>query len=264
MAGCGALSGLDSIQESVCAPNCDPEGGEDATFESDEDGAVGANADHEAPGATRDDSTAEASMEAGSEGWTTEGTADAPGETGCGALNVTANCSACGMMCAPAVSNVTSAQCVGRSDGTGATCQYTCTTGWLDCNATKSPPDTDGCECNAPSAQPSDCCNGGCPIAHDNGLNNATSTFYECSTSPAVIALDACAAFTGDVSQCSDAYQCDDAADGGVADYLVCSDGSLTDCICWDYAGLYAGRVHDSKKPFPSCDCASSTDPTYN
>jgi hypothetical protein len=233
--GCGVLSGLDQIQESDCAPNCDDGDGSNGS-----DGTV----------ATQ---TEDASSDVAADG------ADV---SGCGPLDTRENCSACGKTCAPLSGSVTMVSCSGMPNGAGAACQYMCATGHLDCNATTAPPDLDGCECAVmATATISDCCGGGCPILHtDNGFGKS---YYECSKSPLQIALAACAAFTGDRSQCS-AGECTFDEGGLSGDSVVCSFGSPTDCVCWDYSGPDTNFVHDSGNA-ASCLCPdASADPPYN
>jgi hypothetical protein len=251
LAGCAAVTGLDSIRESPCAPDCGEAG--EAT-----------------PGDGRDaqghDATAGVPVELRSEAGNdtladSDATADSLGSTGCGPLNVPTNCSACGLSCAPTSSSVTRVTCAGEPDGTGATCSYGCATGWLDCDATTNPPDSNGCECRAPNATVADCCEGSCPMQHDNGLNQSSSLFYDCSASPLQIALDACAAFTGDGAQChSGECYLDDG--GATGDQIVCSDGSPTSCICWEYSGSAPMHVYDSSSA--ACVCPQGTDATYH
>jgi hypothetical protein len=244
LAGCAALSGLDSIHESVCAPECD-------------DASADAPASQDA---TEDTPRAES---AASPDTVSGPGADgrAPIDTGCGPLNVTSNCSACGQECASTSTTVTSVECLGQADGTGATCSYTCATGWLDCDLSIDPPNLDGCECYAPNATIDDCCTGGCPIQHDNGLNQSSSLFYDCTDAPLSIALDACAAFTGDPTQCH-AGGCFDQDGGATDDEIVCSDGSPTTCVCWEYSGPASLHLYNSGST--GCTCPDATDPTYD
>jgi hypothetical protein len=252
LAGCGALSGLDSIHESVCAPDCD---GDDATANpADQVVAEGGSSGGGSEAAQGDVGSADSLRDV-------DGGAEARIDTGCGPLNTTTSCSACEQACAPTSSTVTSAECLGQADGTGATCSYTCATGWLDCDRSTNPPNVNGCECHAPNATTADCCSGGCPIQHDNGLYQSSSFFYDCSITPPQIALDACAAFTGDPTQCH-AGDCFDLDGGATGEKLVCSDGSPTACVCWEYLGPAAMRVYNSAST--ECMCPDTTDPTFD
>jgi hypothetical protein len=180
---------------------------------------------------------------------------------------VPANCSACGDKCASTSTSVTSVNCTGQPNGSGATCQYTCATGYLDCDQSTNPPDLNGCECHSPGATQSQCCTGSCPIQHNNGLNQGTSLYYDCSTyasSPSQVAHDACTAYAGgSPTQCS-VYGCLGLDGGPNGDQMWCSDGNLqTDCICWTYTGPDQGHLFDSHQLCPGF-CPSPTDPTYN
>ncbi len=272
MTGCAAVSGLDQIQESPCAPACDDGGGEagggdGVAVDAWTDSATGEarRSDSSTDRGQPRDSGADASRDAPGAMDVLGG--EAPFDSGCGPLDTTENCSACNDTCAPTSSRVTMASCPGAPNGVGASCVYMCATGYLDCNAATNPPDLDGCECQVPlGATVSDCCSGGCPVQHTNGLNES---FLQCSDDPDVIALAACAAFTGDATQCSDTWVCGTAPDGGPTDSLVCaSDGASDDCACWDYAGVNAGHVHDPHNPPGSmqqnCVCPTSSDPSYN
>jgi hypothetical protein len=196
--------------------------------------------------------------------------ADAPFDSGCGPLNTVTNCSACTDTCASARTVETSSTCSGDSTGLGATCSYTCASGYQDCNAA-GVPDLDGCECHVPGATQAQCCvgTGTCPVAHDNGLNQASSAFFDCEGAGQLslaLATDACAAFTGDPGQCSEEIceSPDGSADG---DLVVCSAGSATDCVCWTYQGTNAGYLRDAQMPPGNgCYCADGSmgDPQYD
>jgi hypothetical protein len=249
VAGCAAVSGLDHIHEAPCAPYCD-DGGEGSIEEGD---------------ATNDLQVVPATLDSMPEhGASSEASYESAFDSGCGALNSVENCSACGDKCAPTSPRVTSASCSGAPDGQGAACVYTCATGYLDCNHGTTPADLDGCECQVPLGAASvDCCGGGCPVQHDNGVGQI---FFECSTNAKTIATDACASFTSDPAQC-DLFDCD-GDDGGTAAEMVCSDGSPTECVCWAFTGANAGRVDNAGVPaganYQNCSCPDSTDPTYD
>jgi hypothetical protein len=289
--GCAAITGIDQITEQQCAPNC---GAADGTVDAlgDHGGDQFVQGDDSQSAESGDDSTAEASndgpaetsppKDSGGDAPKDTGSGidspvdsppdvavDAPFDSGCGPLNVPAHCSACPDTCASNAAVETSTSCSGQPNGQGATCSYTCATGYLDCNS-GNPPNTDGCECHVAGAtQPSQCCSGACPVAHNNGLNQGTSAFVDCFTfasSAATVARDACVAFTGNLGQCTQG-QClavDGAADG---DMVWCASGSPTACACWTYQGPNVGYVHDSGLPGNSnCYCADKTlgDTTYN
>lgn len=191
---------------------------------------------------------------------------DAPFDSGCGPLNVPANCGGCGTACTATASNgANTASCggSGNPDGQGDICTYVCKTGRLDCNAMDAP-NTDGCECTYTGTTAPACCSDTCPIQHNNGLNLGTSKFYDCvasGTYNATLAMDACKAFTGNASQCSSG-QCLAADGGSDGDYVVCATGSSSNCVCWTYQGPDIGYFHDPGLPAGSgdmnCLCANT------
>jgi len=129
------------------------------------DGATDAEPDVGAP-----DATTESGSEGGADGQgldAQDGTmidaamadseADAP-DAGCGPLNTTSNCSSCGIACAMNGSESSAACCAGATcpgpmNGTGNSCQYVCTSGFLDCNA-MTPPNTEDASAGSPAQQP--------------------------------------------------------------------------------------------------------------
>jgi hypothetical protein len=94
---------------------------------------------------------------------------------------------------------------------------------------------------------------GACQIMHSNGVGQS---FYDCvaaGTHNQTQATEACAAFTGDASQCH-SMSCGSGS-------AVCSDGSGDACDCWIYSGDSAGRVkHNS---VGSCGCQSDSSTTW-
>jgi hypothetical protein len=276
--GCAAISGLDSIQEKDCAPLCGDGQATDVTVEgSGNDSSSGADTssgndtgagDSRADGSSGDGSGDTGSVDASESGVMDSGadappegsSPDAPFDSGCGDLNTVTNCSACGDKCASTVTVETSSSCSGDTNGFGATCSYTCATGYLDCNGATSPPNVDGCECHVPNATQDQCCatsGGDCPIQHKNGLGQSTSLFYDCvpaGTINSQLAEDACVAYVGTAN----AGDCGlyGPADGGAADSW-CSGPATGDCICWTYSGTYMGQVLDPKAQGlnPPSDC---------
>ena len=291
--GCAAVTGLDSITEQDCAPLCgDAQATKDVTVD------VPVSSDSSTPDTSvgADTSTAEAAQDSAaipdtsthpdaSDTGTKETGADAPVDappdapegsspdapfdSGCGNLNTTTNCSACGDMCAATGTIQTSSSCSGDTNGFGATCSYTCATGNQDCNAANAP-NLDGCECHVAGATQAQCCLGTatCPITHDNGLNQASSRFFDCTTyaiNPNQVAQDACIAYVGaaNSAQCQ-AYS--DAVDAAAPDSW-CSGAFTGDCVCWTYAGQYAGTVYDAKAqgaPTPSMCYYGATTTLFN
>jgi hypothetical protein len=290
-AGCAAVSGLDGVSEKDCAPSCsDAQDIKDGTVEAladapanRHDGAADSPEEaRAAEDASRDAGTDEGSGDsgranAGEAGSPAGGDASSDGpsaeasfDSGCGPLNTPTNCSACTDTCASVPTVETSSRCSGDTAGVGASCSYTCASGYQDCNAA-SVPNLDGCECHVPGATQAQCCLGAgtCPVPHDNGLNQTGSKFFDCEAAgqfTLALATDACVAFTGDPTQCTPEV-CefpDGSADG---DLVVCSAGSGSDCVCWTYQGTNSGYLHDPGQPASAgCFCADSAigDPTYH
>jgi hypothetical protein len=157
----------------------------------------------------------------------------APDLNGCETpLNTTSNCTGCGVACDTVNSN--GASC------SGASCTYTsCAAGFRDCHTT--PPNADGCECNAPA-----CCDGGvCEPQHDNGEG---ATYYDCTpigTYTSALALKACIAYTGSAAQCV-SFPCADPTNGPI----ICSSGATTkNCMCWSFSGKNVGLVDNAGGP---------------
>jgi hypothetical protein len=288
--GCAGVSGLDGLSEKDCAPSCsDAQDIEDGTVEAladapgnqdrgpadspgeaaaAEDGSRDAGADQASgdSGGANAESGSPARGDASSDGPSPEASFD----SGCGPLNTPTNCSACTDICAAVPTAETSSSCSGDTTGVGASCSYTCASGYEDCNAA-SVPNLDGCECHVPGATQAQCCLGAgtCPVPHDNGLNQTGSRFFDCEATGQLtlaLATDACAAFTGDPTQCTP--EVCEAPDGSAdGDRVVCSAGSGSDCVCWTYQGANAGYLHDPGQPASAgCFCANSAigDPRYD
>jgi hypothetical protein len=120
-----------------------------------------------------------------------------------------------------------------------------CADGYQNCDAQ----DANGCECAGTG-----CCAGGCQTQHSNGVGQS---FFDCvaaGTHTVAQATAACAAFTGDASQCHASTPCGSA---------VCSDGSTTACDCGFYGGLDNGKVSSARAGSCSCN-ARGSDPTWN
>jgi hypothetical protein len=123
-----------------------------------------------------------------------------------------------------------------------------CDPGFINCDGN----DANGCECAGIG-----CCGGGaCQQSHANGLGQKWFDCVATGTYNATQALAACAAFTGDASQCH-ALTC------STGDLAVCSDGSSAACDCWIYSGGSIGRVKTSGAG--SCGCNTHGNaPTWN
>jgi hypothetical protein len=297
--GCAAVAGLDSISEQDCAPNCgtDANVGQDVTTADGPgtdspivaheggDQSVGNETGSEAaplPESSTETSTPEGSTGEGGpkDGGTDapvdapvdsppEVGTDAPFDSGCGALNTTANCSACGDKCPatnPASVTGTPA-CSGPVTGIGATCSYTCAASHLDCNAATAP-NTDGCECATPGITTASCCPGEvCPVQHVYDEDIANTFFYDCvaaSTYNVTVATDACLAYGG-AGNCDSGFFCTSVADGGTVGDMVCSDGAgAPACACWGYDGQLVGKMFVGPgKGMANCECPQPSDPSW-
>jgi hypothetical protein len=295
--GCAAITGLDSISEQDCAPNCGKDaqssggdvtvetssGGNDSTAPESSSGTDTGGMDTSMPDTSSPVDAHEAGTKEGGDA-SEEGpvdsaippegsSPDAPFDSGCGALNTTTNCSACGDKCASTATIETSSSCSGDTNGFGATCSYTCASGYQDCNSANVP-NLDGCECHVPGATQAQCClgTGTCPVAHNNGLNQGTSKFFDCNPAGQFslsMATDACAAMTGNAGECTQG-SCVGVDGGTDGDLVVCATGSTTDCVCWTFAGPNVGYFHNPNLPpgnqQQNCYCADKTqgDTTYN
>jgi len=282
--GCAAITGLDNIQEQACAPDCDggstAEVGADITTDQNaaenSGGDQGSDAHPEAGKDTSVDTGGpETAAETGVDAPPDVDFIDSPFDSGCGDLNTTTNCGACGDKCAPVNTVQTSAACCeygtcpGSTNGNGNSCTYTCATGHLDCNFATAP-NTDGCECTAPAT--AQCCvnsGGDCPFLHNNGLNQASSPFWDCvptGTINAQLAQDACDAYVTGAGQATSNCQLYGMADASLPD-SYCSGSATGDCVCWTYSGQYMGQVFDPKAlgiPMPQdCYYGASTE-TFN
>jgi hypothetical protein len=279
LGGCAAISGLDQIQESECAPNCDGGGGtplDATTVDSPEPTGDGAQPGSDSTVDTSDDSSeqpdsasddssggndsgpdgdAQVKTDAGdaSEGGAHDAGVDAPHDAGsdsaCGPTNTTQNCGACGRSCSTLGASSTTC----ASNGT---CTPTCSSGFLSCSNPAAPTADNGCECSVPNATGTPaCCGALCPVAHDNGLGTINSTFYDCvaaGTMNLQLAMDACISVTGSAAQCQQAY-CINSMDASTGEQLVCTSG--TNCTCWAYTNPNQGYVDTG------CHCP---DPSYD
>jgi hypothetical protein len=102
---------------------------------------------------------------------------------------------------------------------------------------------------------------GGCAIAHSDGLGQ---TFFDCvplGTHNQAQAFEACAAFTGNMSLC--------VAVGCAPGNEVCSTG-FTSCACWKYQGNNVGHVSspgatgEGGSEGGICICPNAASPTWN
>jgi hypothetical protein len=298
LGGCAAITGLDQIQESECAPDCDgglapshdgtvdspgPDGwqpGTDGTIESSDDSSEPAESSSDDSSGSDDgggDADAQPKPDANagdaSEGGPHDAGPDAPPhdagpDSPCGPTDTTVNCGACGRSCSS----------VGASSTTcsGGTCTPTCMTGYLSCSNPAPPTLDNGCECPVPNASGTPaCCGASCPNAHSYDLDIApTSTFYDCvanATYNQTVALDACKAFTGNATQCdyNGAMWSCTYPDGGAAGSMVCADGpNVANCQCWGYSGALQGYMSNGtgngQTSQNNCLCPQAGDPQWN
>jgi hypothetical protein len=207
--GCAAITGLSTLEKDECATACT-----DASSADDAAGDIAV--DQGGPVG-----------DAGDAGQNALVTGD------CGVANTIQNCGGCGQACDTQTSS--NAGC------TGTTCAYTCKQDLQDCNAAVAP-DLDGCECEGKG-----CCTGNqCQTKHNVGVKSLY--YYDCdplSTFDQAHAIEACTAFTGNGFQCSQA-NCE-LPDGGVAGAVICSSGSPSDCVCWQYSGQFVGNLWDGQ-----------------
>ncbi len=215
--GCASITGLDSITEQDCAPNCaDAQSRVDVTIPPDQGTSSGGNPDvgptpdqssgpdqsstgetggggsepqPEASGVdgphdsgeagNKDGGAPETSTEASAD-VVVEATADTGVDSACGPTDTLQNCGACGQACA---SGGTKGVNAGGAGCTGTYCLYSCQAGYLDCNATVGS-NTDGCECNVTAAPTgATCCGTACPVEHITGQNlpgALNQDFFDC------------------------------------------------------------------------------------
>jgi hypothetical protein len=150
------------------------------------------------------------------------------------------------------------------------TCNYTCKTGFIDCN--KASGDLDGCECTGTA-----CCGTGgttCQPAHSNGplASGLGNTYYDCmalgtpgtaTTYSSMMAMEACVAHTGDPSKCSDGWSCTGPPNTAVCAQTAPPGAPVANCDCWEYVGALAGHVSIGDST-TTCYCSVGTDPTWN
>jgi hypothetical protein len=237
--GCAAITGLDQYVK----------GSADASSDAVADQTVGDVGTPDAPTAdsSNDSSPPDAAGDTSTDAPVQDGGSDADdagdGDAGCGPVNTITNCSACGAQCD--TSNASNTSC------TGTTCQYTCKTGFSNCDAAA--PDLNGCECPTPV-----CCGAGCATTHACGVNNLP--YYDCvdaGTYNQTQAAKACTAYTNDQFACN-AGTCNNDA----GDPLICGAPDGGGCACWAYGGTGSGHVHLSGNA--SCFCPSVNDPSWN
>lgn len=271
-AGCAAISGLDKLEKVECTDDCEAGAGDashDVTVGDGQPDGPGADVTTDTTGDAGDagdavtfdggdagdssidarDADADAPADAPNDAPDADAS-DAPVDTGCGATNTITNCGACGNACNQ--TNNTNRTCNGTS------CGYTCIAGRSDCNAATAP-DLDGCECATPG-----CCAGStCQSTHQNGVGQS---FYDCvavGTYNQPQAMEACVAFTGNAGQCTNAGCL--APDGGPSGNVVCSSGSPTSCVCWQYDALFAGHLFNSGMAgLGNCFCPGGGNPSWN
>lgn len=278
--GCAAIAGLDQLKKDDCAGGCDDAKSDRSLDSSDDQTGDDSPVDQATTDSAADsvnetaadtgkdtgvdtglDTGKDTGVDAGNDTSSLDAHDAADGfdgsafDSGCGPLDSVSHCSACNVACAAASTSVASASC------NGATCSYTCNAQYLNCN--KTAPDTVGCECHTPGQNNASCCGSQCPVAHDNGLGQVNSTFYDCVSSgsyTAQLALDACASYTGNIALCHSNFLCNGPDGGPNGDQIACSDGALgMPCVCWTYAGPDIGTVVNGGQNPPNCFCGQGT-----
>jgi hypothetical protein len=101
---------------------------------------------------------------------------------------------------------------------------------------------------------------------HNNGLDQPSSAFWDCvpdGMTNLQLAQDACNAYVTSKGDATSNCQPFGAADASEPD-SICSGAVTGDCICWTYAGAYAGQVLDPAAlgltPASDCYYGSSTE----
>ncbi len=266
-AGCAAIAGLGDLEEVGCDAGCDggvlpdvtssdaPTSGDAIAADSpafhdsagdalgpDSTGDDASSPDTSADSSASDGMDADASTDAMSDDAADAATPpDSAVDSGCGSLDTTTNCGACGATC-------TETHATGDSCN-GTACAYTCGSNFQDCNAATGH-NTDGCECAGTG-----CCSGACQTPHMDGFGES---FYDCFTTYSQnLAIDACRAHVGaaHASYCQSGFYCTNQSDASVGD-MVCSSNSPTECDCWGYDGMIQGQTSvGSGAGMNNCEC---------
>jgi len=179
-----------------------------------------------------------------------------PNNDGCEtAITTAAHCGDCDAAC-----DTTHSVDAGCPAGTA--CTYAgCATGWSNCNTTA--PDLAGCECNTPA-----CCGTTCQTTHATGIPSLS--YYDCNalanareTTAQLVsqALEACAAYTGSVSQCASGLDCSSAGLPEAGPYVCNGQGGRgTTCTtCWSYGANGSDFLQTE-----DCNCPGTPIGTWN
>lgn len=144
-----------------------------------------------------------------------------------------ANCGACGRACDTRT---------GTPSCPAGACAYVCKKGRSDCNAATAP-DLDGCECATTG-----CCGTGCQNVHSNGAGQSFGDCAALGTYDATQATEACAAFTGSATACTQGMICCGFRCPFSMPYEMSVCGSASGvCRCWEYAGANVGRLRPAR-----------------
>ncbi len=168
----------------------------------------------------------------------------APNSNGCETpTGTTSNCGGCGAACTE--TNATGATC------SGTACAYTCSAGYSNCNTAA--PNTGGCECHTAS-----CCMdagvGVCQTTHNTGFPSLS--YYDCNplatsaeTQQKLLtqAIEACTAYTGNVSQCATGLTC--TGFPKIGPYVCDGMGGASCSTCWSYGGTDEGETENCACP---------------
>jgi hypothetical protein len=164
------------------------------------------------------------------------------------------NCGMCTNKCT-VPPNSTTAACSASMCGVGM-----CSSNFQNCDGQAA----NGCECAGTG-----CCGASCQVKHDNGEGE---NFYDCApykTFNQTQAMEACAAYTGNASQCHALTCMSGSAKGELS---VCSDTSPLACACWAYddsgqtmmKGTPGHVISSGKSGFSNCWCVFNTDPQWD
>ena len=275
-AGCAAIAGLGDLEEVACDAGCDGgvadvTSGNDATGDSIAPDSPGLHdssgdalgGDSSGDDASSPDTSADSSAPDGTDADADAMNSDEPDafegpdvDSGCGPLNSTSNCGACGVMCGG--QHAASVACANFDS-----CNYTCSAGFANCDQTGR--NTNGCECATPA-----CCGAACETIHSNGLVPAND-FYDCTalnTYNGTQANEACIAYVGQANagDCL-GFTCIDSSDASVGD-MLCSTGAAFNCNCWGYSGMIMGEVQAGAGAgiapnYNACNCPAAAIPWH-
>lgn len=195
---------------------------------------------------------------------------DAAGDSGCGPLDTTTNCGACGSACS--LANETTVTC------TSGTCTYVCSAGYASCDTSNHA--VAGCACPAASLSTQGtvggCCGTSCQTQHNNGVGGY---YFDCVALSTYNSTQAQEAATSDTSQTGTVWlgQCGSAPNVQSAVFRsVDTTGTTGTCAAWVYSGsgTYNGvnlaqtvgttYVSSGTGSDVGCFCGLLTSPNWN